>query len=158
MPSNFLQYSGGTNGFVTTPFNLMTTELNALGAGAVATSSVGGTSGVFNQASWGSAPWGFAFFKAGGSFTPTAGQYLAGWFLLTPDASTYELTLTATDMPRAPDFVIPFLATAHASGNIVASGLIRLPFTPCKCFVANRTVALPSTGNVISLGSVAIQY
>ena len=65
MPTNFLQETG----FLTAPFNLMTTELNALGSGANGISSVGGTAGVFTQTNFGSGIYGAVHFKAGGAFT-----------------------------------------------------------------------------------------
>ena len=65
MPTNFIQETG----FLITPFNLMTTELNALGSATNVISSVGGTSGVFTQSSFGSGIWAAINFKAGGAFT-----------------------------------------------------------------------------------------
>lgn len=121
MPTNFLEYSGGTGGFLTSPFNLMTTELNTLTNGSSATSSVGGTSGVFTQSSQGSGIWGFAHFKSGGAVTPTAGGYIAGWFLYSPDAgSTFEFTVSNTDLPRNPDFIIPLYASAKLVNTLCA--------------------------------------
>lgn len=160
MPTDFLQKTG-TNGFLTTPFNLMSTELNTLANNTSATSSVGGTSGVFTQSSWGSGIWGVAHFLAGGSFTPTAGGYIACWFLYSPDGgSSFEKVVSNTDMPRSPDFTIPLYASAHASNDVVqSSGIIRMPWWSTKLFVVNHAGAsLPSSGNLIKLGSVAVQY
>lgn len=160
MATNFLE-AAGANGFIATPFNLMTTELNALGSGANAVSSVGGTSGVFTQASFASAPWCEVHFKAGGAFTPTAGGFLAGWWLYSPDGgSTFEKVVAATDIPRAPDFVIPLFASAYASGDIAqALGLVRVPFWSTKLYIGNRSgVALSASGHVIQAGPVTLQY
>lgn len=160
MATNFLE-AAGTNGFIATPFNLMTTELNALGNGANVVSSVGGTSGVFTQTNFANAIWGEVQFLAGGAFTPTAGGYLAGWFLLSPDGgSTFEKVVAATDMPRPPDFVIPLFASAYALNDIsMASGLVRLPFWSTKLYIGNRSgAALSASGHVIKCGPVAIQY
>ena len=96
MPTNFLQESG----FLVTPFNLMTTELNALGSGANVVSSVGGTSGVFTQTNFGSGIYGMVHFKAGGAFTVVAGGYIAGWWLYSPDGTNFETVIAATDLPR----------------------------------------------------------
>lgn len=161
MATNFLEYSGGTNGFLTSPINAFTTEINTLANGSSATSSVGGTSGAFTQSSFGSGIWGVAHFKAGGAVTPTAGGYLAIWFLYSPDGgTTYEFTVSNTDLPRPPDITIPLYASAYASGNISqSSGIFRLPFWQCKLFIVNHAgAALPSSGNVVQIGSVAIQY
>lgn len=162
MATNFLEYSGGTGGFLTSPINVLTSELNALANGSGTTSSVGGTSGVFTQASWGSGVWGVAHFIAQAGFTPTAGGYIAGWFLYSPNAgSTFEFSVSNTDLPRPPDFIIPLFASAYAAGNFSqSSGIFRLPWWSTKVFVMNHAgAALPtSASNAIQIGSVAIQY
>jgi hypothetical protein len=160
MATNFLEYSGGTNGFLTAPFNLMSTELNALANGSNAVSSAGGTSGVFTQSSWGSGIWGVIDLVAGGAFTPTAGGYLAGWFLYSPDGgTTFEKVVAATDLPRAPDFIIPLFASAYAANDVSSSGLVKLPWWSHKVYIANHAgVALASTSNLIKGASVAVQY
>lgn len=160
MTTNFLE-AAGTNGFIATPFNLMTTELNTLGNGANAVSSVGGTSGVFTQTNFADGIWGEIHFKAGGAFTPTAGGYLAGWFLYSPDGgTTFEKVVAATDLPRPPDFIIPLFASAYALSDIQqASGIVRLPWWSTKVYIGNRSgVSLPASGNVIQAGPVAVQY
>jgi hypothetical protein len=157
MPTNFLEASS----FLVSPFNLMTTELNTLADANSATSSVGGSSGVFNQGNTSQGIWGVAHFKSGGAFTPAAGGYIAGWFLYSPDGgSTFEKVVSNTDMPRSPDFTIPLFNSAYASSDISqSSGIIRLPWWSWKLFVMSHAGAsMPSSGNVIQLGSLAIQY
>lgn len=160
MPANFLE-AAGSNGFITSPFSLLTTELNALANNANALSSVGGTSGIFTQTNFASAIWGEVSFKSGGSFTPTAGGYLAGWWLLSPDGgSTFEKVVAATDLPRPPDFIIPLFASAYATNDLAqSSGIVRLPWWSTKAYLANHSGAsLPATGNIIQVGPVAVQY
>lgn len=159
MATNFLEATG-TNGFLAAPFNLMSTELNSLANGSSALSSVGGTSGVFSQTNWSSGIWGTAHILAGGAFTPTAGGYIAGWFLYSPDGgSTFEKTVSNTDLPRAPDVIIPLFASAYATNDISEAPLFRIPFWSNKLFVVNHSgVALPASGNLIKGASVAIQY
>jgi|SRR5882724_6773548 len=162
MATNFLE-AAGTSGFIATPFNLMTTELNALASTANVVSSVGGTSGVFTQTNFANAIWGEVQFLAGGAFTPAAGGYIAGWFLLSPDGgSTFERAnyASAVDLPRPPDFIIPFANVATAANDVfMASGLVRLPWWSTKLYIGNRTgVALSASGHVIKCGPVAIQY
>lgn len=166
MATNFL-YASGTNGFLTTPISFMTTELNTLASGAAATSSVNGTSGVFSQASLGSGIWGSLYFTAGGAFTPTAGGNLSGWFLLsTNGGTTFENAIstpstTVAALPRAPDFIIPLDNVAFASGNIkwTQGRRIILPAESYKIVIQNNSgVALASSGNIISCGSIAEQY
>lgn len=170
MATNFLN-AAGTNGLIQAQFNLLTTELNTLGSGAAATSSVGGTSGVFTQASWSNAIWAGLQFKAGGAFTPVAAQVLLGWFLLSQDGgSTFEALLStpSTTVPalgRAPDFVIPLYegGGAFASGSIRAANgrYIKTPWESHKIVLQNfgaSAVALPASGNVLSGTGVAVQY
>lgn len=159
MATNFL-YAAGTNGFLAVPFNLMSTELNALANGSSAVSSVGGTSGVFTQTNWSSGIWGVAHLVAGGAFTPTAGGYLAGWFLYSPDGgTTFDKVVSATDKSRNADFNIQCFASAYASSDVESSSLFRVPAWANKLLIVNHTgVSLPATGNIIKGASIAIQY
>lgn len=165
MAQTFLQ-DAGTNGFIATPFNLLSTELNALTNGSSATSSVGGSSGVFSQSNIANAIKGMIYAEVGGAFTPTAGAALYGWFLRSPDGGTsFEKTTTSSTtiapLPRAPDFVIPLDAVAYASSDIAISQddddtLLAAP--SWKLVVWNLAGAtLPATGNTISVGPTATQ-
>jgi hypothetical protein len=156
MPTNFLQETG----FLATPFNLMTTELNALASGANVISSVGGSSGVFTQTNFGNGIFGAVHFKAGGAFTVVAGGYLAGWFLYSPDGSSFERVTAAVDLPRPPDFIIPLPTGATVTNDVFqSSGLCRLPWWSTKIYLGNRTgVALSASGHVIQCAPVAIAY
>lgn len=166
MATNFLE-AAGTNGFIATPFNLLSTELNTLANGAAALSSVGGTSGVFSQSNNANGIWGSLYFSAGGAFTPAAGGYLAGWFLRSPDGGTSFETEVATPsgtvaaLARTPDFIIALDNAAFASGNIrwCQGGKVQLPWESYKLLLQNNSgVALPSSGNLIKVGPTAIQY
>ena len=158
MVSQILQ-SPGSHGFLATPVTVMTTELNALANNANIISSVGGTSGVFTQTSFGNAIWAEVEVIAGGAFTPTAGGYLCAWWLFSEAGSTFEKQVSATDLPRAPDLIIPLFASAYASSDIAkGSGIVRLPAYDAKLYVANHCgVALASTGNIIKIGPTGIQ-
>lgn len=160
MATNFLEASG-TNGFIATPFNLMSTELNTLANNSSALSSVGGSSGIFNLASFANAIWCEVYFVSGGTFTPAAPNSIYGWFLFSPDGgSTFEKVVSNTDVNRSPDFIIPLIVAAHAVGDIVqASGLVRVPWWSNKVFVNSHAGnSLPATGNLIKAAPVAIQY
>jgi hypothetical protein len=160
MPTNFLE-AAGTSGFIATPFNLLSTELNALATVNSATSSVGGTSGVFSQTNYANAIWSEVYLTLGGSFTPVAPAYLAGWFLFSPDGgTTFEAVVANTDLARTPDFVIPAMITTYASGAVLqASGLVRVPWWSNKVFVNSHLGAtLPATTNTLKTAPVAIQY
>jgi hypothetical protein len=98
---------------------------------------------------------------AGGAVTPAAPNYIAGWFLFSPDGGTnFETTFSNTDLTRAPDFIIPLNASAYANTNIAqASGLIRVPWWSNKVFINSHVGAtLPNSGNLIKAAPVAIQY
>lgn len=157
MATNFL-YATGTNGYIVTPFDVLTTGLNTLTTGSTATSA------ALSQSDTVHAVWGKIWFTSGGAFTPSTGviPHLAGWFLGSPDGGTaFEKAFANADMPRAPDFVIPFVAgSALASTDVVdASGLIRLWPDSTKVFLRNNSgVSLPASGNKITVGPVAIQY
>jgi hypothetical protein len=157
--ADFLQ-DPGTGGFIVTPFDLLTTELSSLANGNTAVSSVGGASGVFAQSDTGSAVLGAAWFESGGTFTPSAGGFLAVWFLRSSDGgTTFEKTVSNTAMPRSPDMIIPLFNSAYASGAIswAQDPELRLPFESFKVLIQNQTgVTLPSSGNKITLGPVAI--
>jgi hypothetical protein len=158
MPTNFLEYSGGTNGFLAVPATFMSTELNTLASGNSATQSVASN---MTQSTWSSGIWGVAHFLSGGAFTPSASGYLAIWFLYSPDGgSTFEKVVSNTDQPRNPDITIPLFNSAYATNDISqSSGIFRLPWWTTKLFVVNHSgVSLPSSGNLIRIASVAIQY
>lgn len=166
MATNFL-LAPGTNGFITTPFNLLSTELNALASGAAATSSVGGTSGVFNETTLAQALALSVYFTSGGTFTPSVGGIIALWFLLSPDGgSTFETAVatpstTVMALSRSPDAIISLDNAAFASGNIRwANGLhVPSPWESFKVLAQNLTGgALPATGNLIKAGPVTPQY
>jgi hypothetical protein len=153
-------YAAGTGGFTTSPFSLLTTELDSLGAGDTALSTVNGTSGVFSQSDTGSAIWSVVSFLAGGSFTPTTPNFLAGWFVLKVDGTNFELTAANASQPRAPDFTIPLIAAAYSTNNVsAAQSLVRLPAIPFQVILWNAGgAALPSSGNKIICGPVEVQY
>ena len=102
MATNFLWYAGtSNNGLVVPAFNLFTTEMNSLASGSGIVSSVGGSSGVFNNANWGQAMWCELFFFAGApAITTVSPAALAGWWITSPDGgTTYEPTTTTPARP-----------------------------------------------------------
>ena len=165
MPSPFVQIPG-TNGFVVSPYDLQSTELNSLASGSASTSSVAGTSGVYSQTNSSGAIWGDIWFIAGGAVTPTAGGALVGWFLRSTNGGTTFESVTATPsatvmaLPRSPDFTIPLSNSAYASGNVAfASGPVLLPFESFKAVIQNLGgAALPASGNHVTLGPVETGY
>lgn len=164
MPTNFL-HAPGTDGFIVTPFDLMSSDLNSLSNGNTVVSSVEGASGVFDQTDFGSAQYGLIWITLGGNFgaTPAAGGCLTGWFLQSTDGgSTFEDTNSNTPLPRAPDFVIPLVAAAYSASDVVfANGLVLLPYPSVKVYLQNNagaSASLASSGNLLTCGPVADQY
>ena len=160
MPTNFLYtIPGSSAGYIPAsgPITIISSELTSLVSSGTTTSAATYTStGTFSQAIWAD-----VFIKWGGGITPTTGGYISGWFTRSPDGGgSFELTGSAIPMARAPDFIIPLLASAYAANNIAqASGIVRLPWWSFKVFTVNHSGAtLPATGNLIKLGPVAIQY
>lgn len=164
MATNFL-HAAGTNGFIVTPFSLMTTELNTLTNGSTVISSVNGTSGKFNQTSFGSAQRCRIWITLGGNFaaTPAAGANIAGWWNFSTDGgTTFEDTNANTAIPRPPDFVIPLVAAAYAASDVVyAIGAPLLPWETCKVWIQNNagaSASLAASGNILTCAPVADQY
>jgi hypothetical protein len=155
--TNFLE-APGTNGFITTPFALMgTTDLSGLANANGVTS----TASALSQTTFSQAIWTLIYFQAAGAFTPTAGGYLAGWWLQSDNGGTnYEKVVSNTDLPRSPDFIIPMFASAYASGDRSwAGGLVKAPFPTVKAFVMNHSgVTLSANNHLIQAAPVAIQY
>jgi len=170
MATNFLEYSCGTNGWLTSPVTVMSTELGngtGLASGSAATSSI---AGPWSQSSFGSAQWCLAYFTWTTAFTPTAGGCLACWWLNSPDGGTNYETVVATAsitvpaLGRSPDFIIPLYEGGASLGNTAplvkwCQAPFRYPWMTAKLLVQNLSgVALPATGNIIKIGSVADQY
>lgn len=163
MATNFL-YAPGTDGFVTSPFNLLTTELNTLANGNTAVSSVGGSSGVFSQTQTLGCIFAYISLVMGGAFaaTPAAGGSISGWFLGKDDDTNFEKVISNVAQPRAPDFVLPVYAQTYAANDLIkCNGLVRLPPNLFKVVVQNNagaSASLTSTGNKLVCGPIAIQY
>jgi hypothetical protein len=108
MPTNFL-WAAGTAGLLTPAFNIMTTELEGLAAGALVVSSVNGASGVFTNSTTAQGMLADIFLSLGNpGIGTTGGGYacLSFWFLTSPDGGTTFESTTAVP-PRRPNFIIP---------------------------------------------------
>ena len=164
MATNFLE-AAGTAGFIAS--TSVTITLASLGSGAatVSTSSItpgpaGTLAGAQKCHSW--------FINGGGSFVPTAGGALAGWFLLSTDGgTTFEsriasATTTVMALPRSPDFIIPVYegGTTNTSGSIkFANGPFRYPYLASEVLIQNLSGSSLSTGtHQLWIGGVADQY
>lgn len=147
---------------------LISGEASALANGAAVTSSYWNNTGVFRLGTdFDQALVGSIFFQAGGSFTPNAGGFLAGWWLPSFDGGTTFETAVATPsstvmaLSRDPDFTISFDNAAYAQGNVRYS-LARIyalpPESEFKVLAQNNSgVSMPPTWGIMC-GPVAEQY
>lgn len=161
MPTNFLWNSGtSNNGLLATAFNLLSTELNTLTNTSIAVSSVGGTSGVFNQSNTAQAMLGELFLTLGAIGSAlSAGACIAGWFVESYDGgTTFEQSSVAETRP--PDFIVPLPATTIGAASIFkAAGLVRLPALPFKVMLQNNTgQSFAASANTLKLAPIAAQY
>lgn len=163
-PGNPFLYNPGSsnNGLYVAELELMSTELDSLGSGSVIISSVGGSSGVFNNSNTGQGLFAvLQFIEGTGGTQPTctAGGNLAIWFLQTL-ATTYESTTVAP--PRAPDAIIPLYVGALTAGQAFNSPIIQVPNLPFKVLVQNNCGAsFPAFGTTapsIYMGVFTITY
>jgi hypothetical protein len=159
-PSKDFLLDPGTNGFIATPFNLMTTELNSVANGNSALSSVGGTSGVFSQSNFDNEMLYEVYFVAGGSISSiAAGGNISGWWCKSTDGgTTFEKTVSNTAFPRPPDLLIP-LDASYSSSDIRFGLIAPCPWPSAKLFVINNSgQTLPSSGNKILAAPVGWGY
>jgi hypothetical protein len=165
---NVLWYAGATpyNGLLTAAVTtLISTELVSLASSATATSTVTGASGIFTSSYTGQAQLGEVFLLMGSSIATalSAGANISGWFLTSPNGTTFEATISATPQPRPPDFIIPMPTTTINAGlTYKAAGLVNLPALNYKVFVQNNTgQALGSSATAlptITVAPIAQQY
>lgn len=138
--------SATTGGVALRVYNLpalISGEASALTNGSTLTSSyyvgASGTGGVIDQNDFNNAVYGDLIFIAGGAFTPTAGGFLAGWFIESEDQGyNFEKVVASTALARAPDFIIPLPASALAAGDRLWAKGVLLPSAPSKVFVQNQ--------------------
>lgn len=139
----------------------MTTELNALANSSTTTlaiSSVGGMSGIFGQSQTAGAVYADAEYAAGGTASPLAGGFIELWLLRSLDGTNFEDGTAAIPPARPADLIIPVRDGTAITPRAGASGLVLPPFS-WKALVRNQTgVALPATGNKISLTAYSLQY
>lgn len=159
MAASFLWKAGATDGFTVAPFNLLSSELNGKTTGQTALSLVGGTAGVFSNANTGRVLMGPVTFVAGGSFTPSAGAYIEGWFLDYGDNVAAEKFVTNVGQARSPDFLIPLHASAYSAGQIALCNGRRVSIEPIRFMAGARVVNanLPASGNKIMFGGIEVE-
>jgi|ERR1700729_957228 len=165
MATNFLEYSGGSNGWLTSPVAFLTTELS-VASGIAATSSV---AGPWTQSSIGSGQICLAYFTWTTTFTPSlAGGNIAFWWLNSPDGTNFETTIAtaSTTVPalgRSPDFIIPCYENGTAFGtptNAIkwCAAPFIYPWMKTKLLFQNNTGTTLPSGCQVLIGSVANQY
>lgn len=148
-------------GSVTT---LMTTELNSLasssGLTAGAISSVGGSSGVFNNIQAGGGLGGFRYglFELvlgapGGTLTAGTGAYI--WFLTDVDGTDYEDGSASVIPARNPNLIIPVRAVSTAQRITVQAQMP--PNTWYVLLAQNTGQTWASSGNTLKVLPVTNQ-
>lgn len=151
-------FAQGGHRAMETPISIIgVSELNALANGNTVTGSAGGSGGIFSATQIKNLAAGEVFLTCAGSFTPTAGGCISGWFLRSSDGgTTFEKTTSNTALARPPDFIIPLNAVATVSGDVYfAAGEIRLPSCPFKVYVQNNAgVSLGASNHTMSLGII----
>ena len=111
------------------------------------------------------AVWADLFYFLGSSastVTWAAGSNFAGWFLTSPDQTSFESS-TGLLPTRPPDFIIPLPATLAASNSIFATRTVMLPALPFRVLLQiNCTGLLPSGASApapaIKAAPFALQY
>lgn len=149
------------NGLITPAVTLMTTELNSVANAGTAVSSVGGTSGVFNNSNFAQGMIGNVYLTLGAiASAVAAGGNIAGWWLESPDAgTTYENTVSGAALARPPDFILPVPATTITAGWNFAGVMVRVPALVTKVFIQNNLgQTLASSGNTIKIALPAMKY
>lgn len=109
-----------------------------------------GVSGVVNQTDLSNSVYADIVFIAGAAFTPTAGGYLAGWFLESEDTGfNFEKTVAGSGVPRAPDFIVPLYSAAYAAGDRAWAKGVLMPSAPFKVLFQNNSgVTMPATWGI----------
>ena len=149
---------------VGTETSLLTTELNSLasssGLTAGAISSVGGTSGVFNNVYSAGGLGGFlqAVFllhlaAPGGTLTASTAAYL--WFLQSLDGSTYEDGSASVIPARPANLIVPVRAVSTAQ-SIIVQGYLP-PNTFYVLCSQNTGQTWGSSGNYLKVSPLTVQ-
>lgn len=158
--TDFLYDDGGGDGYITSPFDLLSTELNSLANNNTAVSSVGGSSGVFSQSHTGGAILADIWLYFGSTIAVGAGGTVYGWFLRSLDnGTTFEKVVTNSMLQRGPDFIIPFINTNYAVGEpaLVSGAPVIIPAGKFKTFVYSQLgVAMHSSGNHLVIAPIAV--
>jgi hypothetical protein len=146
----------GNTGLFAGPVTVLSTELNSLASGSVAASSVGGSSGLFNNTYTRQAVWARGVLTASTSAAVSTGGNISCWFLETLDGSTFESISAAP--PRSPDIVFPAPASTLSSTTLLSQGLVRLPTLRFKVLCQNNFgQALTASGNTVVVAPLAVQ-
>ena len=164
--TNFLWYGGATppNGLLLAAITVIGLEMDSLATGGII---LGTTIATVNNTYYGQGIWGDLFLSIGNPplvGTLSAGANAAGWFLTSPDTSTFEATTVAP--ARSPDYIIPLPAATNPSTSTYplfrSQGITRLPALEWRALLQNNTGQAFSTGATLApalkLAPYAVQY
>lgn len=138
-----------------TAVSLLTTELNSLATATNVISSVGGSSGVFDNVQATSNLNAYIRGKvelvlAAYTGTPSAGAAILLWFLKSVDGTNYEDGGASVTPARNPDLVIPVAATASGPQRITPECWI--PVGKFKVLARNTLgLTLAASGNTVKV-------
>ncbi len=141
---------------------LLSTELNSLATSATAgaISSVGGTSGLFNNTVGGGSMDGYTLARFELNLAAPVGTLVAGtaaliWFLSTVDGSNYETGSASVIPARPPDVVIPVLAVSTAQRPM---RLAKLPPGNWYVLLSQATgQAWGASGNTLKVSPITVE-
>jgi hypothetical protein len=138
------------------PTTVLSTELNSLANNTLVVSSVGGSSGIFDNTIGNSGVsngylLGDVQMVCSFGTTPTANTALLIWFLQTIDGTNYESGSASITPARAPDVVLPFIG--QTASQIVTLHNVPLPAGKFYVLAQNSGSgqSLASSGNTVKI-------
>lgn len=158
--TDFLFENGGSGGYLVAPFDLMSSDLNSMANNTTVTSSVGGSSGVFDQSNTGGAILADIWLSFGATIACGASAAVYGWFLRSlNNGTTYEKAVANSMLQRGPDFIIPFINANYAVGEpaLCSGAPVIIPAGKFKVFLFNQIgVTMHSSGNHLVIAPIGV--
>lgn len=139
-----------------TAVSLLTTELNSLANNTNVVSSVGGSSGVFDNVQATSNLNAYVRAKvelvlAAYTGTPTASSAVYLWFLKNIDGSNYEDGGSSVTPARNPDAVIPVSATASGPQRVIVECWVPVGLFKVLARNAGTGITFAASGNTVKV-------
>ncbi len=150
MVANLL-WAVGTNGYLASAANLLTTELNALANASLTAAGTAIDNSAVNAAIYCDVE-----FIAGGTWATGTNPYMELWFLRSLDGgSNYEEGSNTVTPGRRANVIIQFRPSVTIAQRIIVP-MVLLPPGHFKPLIKQTTNAtLPATGNILRLRTYA---